>query len=205
MSTDLRIKALTFRKVILVTQGTIEKDPDKLIVPTLEAYKDREYLVVVTTGGSRTAALREKYPHDNVVIEDFIPFEEVLPFTDVYVSNGGYGGVMLSLEHGVPLVVAGVHEGKNEINARVGYFRLGINLKTETPSADQIKSAVKRALADTQYKINAARLRDEFRFYHPEQLTEDYVYEAVGGAVHPEPVMANDGWAGAQAGHLREA
>lgn len=31
MSTELRSKALTFRKVILVTQGTIEKDSDMVI------------------------------------------------------------------------------------------------------------------------------------------------------------------------------
>src|SRR5688572_26002804 len=28
-----------FKQVILVTQGTIEKDPEKLLVPVLEAYK----------------------------------------------------------------------------------------------------------------------------------------------------------------------
>ena len=29
----------------------------------------------------------------------------------------GYGGVMLGIENQLPLVVAGLHEGKNEINA----------------------------------------------------------------------------------------
>lgn len=183
---DLRIKTLTFSKVILLTQGTIEKDPRKLIVPTLEAYKGTEYLVIVTTGGSQTAMLRERYPYSNIVIEDFIPFEEVLPFTDVYISNGGYGGVMLSIEHGVPMVVAGIHEGKNEINARVGYFGLGINLNTETPSAAAIYESVKNVLTNHRYKANTTRLRDEFRRYDPERLTMKYVYEAVGDAKVPD-------------------
>lgn len=182
LTDDVRIKALTYRKVILVTQGTIEKDPSKIIIPTLEAYKNTQYLVIATTGGSQTAELRAKYHYNNIVIEDFIPFEEILPFTDVYVSNGGYGGVMLSVSHGVPMVVAGVHEGKNEINARVGYFGLGINLNTEKPGASQIRKSVEKVLINDKYKLNTFRLCQEFGRYDPKNLSEKYVYEAVGFA-----------------------
>jgi UDP:flavonoid glycosyltransferase YjiC (YdhE family) len=169
-----------YKKVILVTQGTIEKDPEKLLVPTIEAFKNTDRLVIATTGGSRTEELRARYPHTNIVIEDFIPFGDVLPFADVYVTNGGYGGVMLSIEHQVPMVVAGVHEGKNEINARVGYFQLGVNLKTETPSPELIRKSVSKVFSERQYRLNAARLGIEFRKYNPKKLCEKYVYEATG-------------------------
>jgi len=178
--TGLQLKARLFEKVVLVTQGTIEKDPAKLIIPTLEAFKDTRYLVIATTGGSQTEQLRSRYRNHNVVIEDFIPFDEVLPFTDVFVTNGGYGGVMLGIGHQVPLVVAGMHEGKNEINARVGYFRLGINLQTESPSPEQVRKAVREVLGTREYKNNATALGKEFSKYNPALLCEKYVYEAVG-------------------------
>ena len=54
-------KLLNYEKVILVTQGTIETDINKLLVPTLEAFKNSKYLVVATTGGNGTKALRAKY------------------------------------------------------------------------------------------------------------------------------------------------
>ncbi len=123
-----------YDKVILVTQGTVEKDPEKIIVPTIEAFRNSNHLVIVTTGGSKTGELRKRYQSDNLIIEDFIPFDDVMPYSDVYVTNGGYGGVMLGVQHLLPLVVGGVHEGKLEINARVGYFKLGIDLKTEKPT-----------------------------------------------------------------------
>ena len=192
VETDLNLKKRQFKKVILVTQGTIEKDPQKLIVPTLEAFKDTENLVIATTGGSGTEELRSRYPYDNIVVEDFIPFGDVLPFTDVYVTNGGYGGVMLSIEHQVPMVVAGIHEGKNEINARVGYFRLGINLHTETPSPELLRKSVNEVLMGSEYKTNTARLGNEFRKYNPERLCEKYVYEATGYRIaerHKELVL----------------
>jgi MGT family glycosyltransferase len=174
-------KLSNYKKVILVTQGTVERDAEKLLVPTLEAFKDTHYLVVVTTGGSQTQQLRERYPHDNIVIEDFIDFRAIMPLADVYVTNGGYGGVMLSLENKLPLVVAGVHEGKNEINARVGYFKLGINLKTETPTPGQVRQAVERVLTDDTYKRNVHRLSQEFERFNPNQLCEQYIMEVLEG------------------------
>lgn len=167
----------TYEKVIVVTQGTVEKDVEKLLVPTLEAYKNSDVLVVMTTGGSGTEELRKRYPEENFIIEDFIPFSDVMPYADVYVTNGGYGGVMLGIENHLPLVVGGVHEGKNEICARVGYFKLGINLKTETPTPSQIKQAVEELFTTPSYKENVCRLDQEFDQYNSKELTALYVEE----------------------------
>ena len=169
-----------FEKVVLVTQGTVEKDINKLLVPTLEAFKNSKYLVIATTGGSQTKQLKELYPDENFIIEDFIPFEEVMPYADVYVSNGGYGGVLLAIQHELPMVVAGMHEGKNEICARIGYFKLGINLKTEKPLEEQLRRGVKQIIADPLYVENIKKLAGEFRQYHPNELGEKYVAEVLG-------------------------
>jgi len=166
-----------FEKVILVTQGTVEKDVTKIIEPTLEAFKNTNYLVIATTGGSKTAELKAKYPQENFIIEDFIPFDDVMPYTNVYITNGGYGGVMLGIENGLPLVVAGVHEGKNEINARVGYFNLGVNLKTERPQPSQILNAVEEVMCNGVYRQNVNELAEEFNRYNPLDITASYVAE----------------------------
>jgi MGT family glycosyltransferase len=159
-----------YDKVILVTQGTVEKDIDKLLIPTLEAFKNSDCLVIVTTGGSQTEELRKKYSSANIIIEDFIPFDDVMPYADVYVTNGGYGGVLLSIQNQLPMVVAGVHEGKNEINARVGYFKLGINLKTEKPSVLQLRKSVEEILSSDVYSQNVKRLSEEFKKYDPNEI-----------------------------------
>jgi len=166
---------LPTHKSFLVTQGTVEKDVSKIIEPTLEAFKGTDYLVVATTGGSKTNELKQKYPQENFIIEDFIPFDDVMPYADVYITNGGYGGVMMGIENELPLVVAGVHEGKNEINARVGYFNLGINLKTERPTPLQLKKAVGEIFRNGVYKQNVSELAEEFNRYLPHQLAAGYV------------------------------
>lgn len=168
-------KLRQYDKVVLVTQGTVEKDIDKLLIPTLEAFKNSDCLVIVTTGGSETEELRSKYAYPNIIIEDFIPFDDVMPYADVYVTNGGYGGVLLSIQNQLPMVVAGVHEGKNEINARVGYFKLGINLKTEKPSVLQLRKSVEDVLENDFYSKNVKRLSQEFKKYNPNEICVDQV------------------------------
>lgn len=168
-----------YSKVVLVTQGTVEKDVNKIIVPTLEAFKDTDVLVLATTGGSGTEELLQKYPQENIIIRDFIPFADVMPYCDVYITNGGYGGVMLGIENRLPMIVAGVHEGKNEICARVGYFDLGINLKTEKPTVKQVKKAVEQVIEHDKYKQAVIKLGEEFNQYDPYALSVKYIAEMI--------------------------
>ncbi len=164
-----------YNKVVLVTQGTIEKDTRKILEPTLTAFRDTDVLVVAATGGSGTGELRAKYAAENVIIEDFIPFDQIMPYAGVFVTNGGYGGTLLSIKHRLPLVAAGVHEGKNEVCARIGYFRIGVDLGTETPTPEAIRGGVEAVLADAAYRENITRLADEFATYQAEEQCAGYI------------------------------
>ncbi len=127
-------------------------------------------------GNSKTEELRMKYSYENVIIEDFVDFSYILPHTDVFVTNGGYGSTLLSLMNNVPIVVAGIHEGKNEICARIGYFQTGINLKTDRPKAGHIKKSVEEILHTLQYVQNIAALQQEFKEYNPLAICENHAY-----------------------------
>lgn len=164
-----------YTKIVLATQGTAEKDTQKLLEPTLKAFKDTDTLVIVTTGGTGTAELREKYAAENVIIEDYIPFTDVMPYATVYVTNGGYGGTLLGIKHKLPIVAAGVHEGKNEVCARIGYFDYGINLATETPEPQAIKDAVEKIISDKRYKQNISDLCDELDEYDSNILCANHI------------------------------
>ena len=140
-----------YKRVILISQGTVDnKDPGKLIVPALEALKDTDALLIATTGYSQTEELRKSYPQDNIIIEDFVDFDYILDHTDLFICNGGYGSTLLSLSHGVPLLAAGVREGKNDVNAHVDYFGVGIDLHTESPKLGDIRRAAERILSRSE-------------------------------------------------------
>lgn len=180
-------KLVQYKKIVLVTQGTVERDETKLLVPALQALRNTEYLVVVTTGGSKTEELRRAYGAPNVIIEDYIPFSDIMPYANVYVTNGGMGGVQLSIENSLPMVTAGVHEGKNEICARVGYFGLGINLKTERPKPAQLRKAIDEVTSNMQYRKNVITLSEEFSRYHPFELSEQYIQQLLPKFLDKKP------------------
>ncbi|MFL6711171.1 MAG: glycosyltransferase [Massilia sp.] len=136
--------------------------------------------MIVGTGNNGTQALREHYPEDNLIIEDFLPFDEVLPHADVCLTNGGYGGVIQSLKNRVPIVAVGIFEGKNEICSRVGYFGYGIDLQSETPCAAAIRQAVQDVLGKPQYGSRAAALAAEFAAVNAEEHNAMLIGQLLG-------------------------
>ncbi len=148
-----------FSSVVVVSQGTVDnRDPDKLFIPALTALAGTEHLVIACTGGRHTDALRAQFPHDNVLVEGWVDFGTLLPRADLFICNGGYGSIMHALMAEVPILSAGKLEGKNDINARLAYRGLGLDLKTERPSPNQITAAVKRVLGDASFKQNATHV-----------------------------------------------
>jgi MGT family glycosyltransferase len=147
------------RCVVLVTQGTLDVDPRKLIGPALRALAHEPVLTVVTTGGAPERALAEALGRPlpaNARVAPFLPYDDLLPRVRAVVSNGGFGGVQQALRHGVPLVVAGDTEDKPEVAARVRRVGAGIDLRTGTPSPRQVRRAVRAVLGDPSYVARAA-------------------------------------------------
>jgi len=166
-----------YKKAVLITQSITEKDFSKLIIPALQAFRNTDILTIVTTGGRNTERLRNRYACDNVIIEDHIPFDDVMPYMDAFITDGCYGDILQSLQHQLPVIAAGVNEGRNEICARIGYLKYGLDLHTETPTADLLRRAYEHILRNDIYKRNIIRLNEEFRQYDPIPLSAGYVAE----------------------------
>jgi MGT family glycosyltransferase len=150
------------RPVVHVTQGTIDNaDTSRLIEPTIEALRDEDVTLVVSTGGRPASQLRVALPY-NTFVTEYLPHDVLLPHVDVMVTNGGYGAVQRALMAGVPLVVAGNTEDKPEVAARVEYFGAGVNLRTGTPTAGEVRHAVCRVLQDDGYRTAAANLQSAY-------------------------------------------
>ncbi|HEX6605879.1 MAG TPA: nucleotide disphospho-sugar-binding domain-containing protein [Chloroflexia bacterium] len=147
------------RPVIHVTQGTSATDSDQLIVPALQALAGEEVLVVATTGGKPVETVKLDPLPANVRLERFIPYHYLMPHVTAMVTNGGYGGVQTALAHGVPLVVAGSTEDKPEIANRVAWSGTGLNLKTKTPTSDQVRAAVRQVLAEPRFRRQAQQMQ----------------------------------------------
>jgi UDP:flavonoid glycosyltransferase YjiC (YdhE family) len=145
------------RPVIHVTQGTIaNKDFGQLVAPTLEALADDDVLVVVTTGGRPLDTL-PPLPA-NARAAEYLAYDELLPRTDVFVTNGGYGGVQYALRYGVPIVATGGKEDKPEVGARVVWSGVGRRIREERPSPRALRRAIHGVLHDPRYRESSRRI-----------------------------------------------
>ncbi|GAB3121956.1 glycosyltransferase [Glaciibacter psychrotolerans] len=146
------------RPVIHVTQGTVaNKNYDELIAPAMLGLCAEDALVVVSTGGRAVSTLPHPLPA-NVRAAEYLPYDKLLPLTDVLVTNGGYGGVHYAMEHGVPLVVAGTTEDKVEVTARVAWSGVGVNLRTNKPTPGAIGDAVRRVRGTPSFRVASASI-----------------------------------------------
>ena len=148
------------KKVIVVTQGTVEINPEDLILPTIQAFApsttttnatlDPARLLVVAILGWKDSRLPAALasPPANVRVADYLTYDAALAHADVWVSNGGFGAVCHALAHGVPQVVAGEGMDKGENAARVARSGCGVDLRTGRPTADAIARAVAEVLAE---------------------------------------------------------
>ncbi|MDQ0392142.1 glycosyltransferase [Labrys monachus] len=151
------------RKVVLVTQGTVANhDFGLLTVPTLAALANEpDVLVVATAGGRAIDAIPGPIP-DNARLASYLPFEWLLPKVDLLVTNGGYGSVNQAMSLGVPLVTAGLTEDKADVNARVAWSGVGIDLATNEPTPQALRQAVRTVLDTPNYRARSRQMAGEF-------------------------------------------
>ncbi|KAK7911689.1 hypothetical protein PG985_014170 [Apiospora marii] len=150
--------------VIPVAQGTVAVGYGELIMPTIRAFAGRDDVIVIAVLGVRGASLPADFEiPSSARVVDYLPYDVALEHADLFVSNGGYGSMCHGVINAVPMVVAGITEDKVEVTARAEYAGIAVNLKTQTPSSEQIAAAVDRVLANPNYKEKAVRLMKENR------------------------------------------
>ncbi|ORY19146.1 hypothetical protein BCR34DRAFT_472350 [Clohesyomyces aquaticus] len=154
------------KKIVAVSQGTIETDPKMLILPTLEALKDRDDMLVIA---SFVISEPEDVPNlvvpKNARVAKFVPYNLLLPLTDVLISNGGYGAVQHCMRVGTPMVVSGEGQDKANTNAIVQWSGVGLNLGGRKPGVNKLREGIKAVLETDKYKKKAMAMSREYNKY----------------------------------------
>jgi len=161
--------------VILINQGTIAKNYNDLIIPAIEALKDEKMIVLAVPVKDGEI---EDLP-ENTHTEPYIPFGNLLPYVDIMITNGGFGGTQNALAHGIPVIIAGATEDKMEVAARVENSGSGINLRKQKPSPATIKKAVKKVMSDGSYRQKAKEIQADFAKYDAPTLAANLVEELI--------------------------
>lgn len=152
----------TSKRVVVVAQGTVETDPNDLIIPTIEALRERDDVLVVAIMGRKGASLPPDFDLPrHALVTDYLHYDAVLPHASVWVHNGGYGAITHGIAHGVPMVVAGEGQDKPENVKRVRYSGIGVGLGTPRPGVQNLRVSLEAVLGEPTFKTRVEVLRQE--------------------------------------------
>ena len=165
----------TDNTVVYVTQDAIATDPNNLILPTLNALKDQDILVVAATDNNSVDSLAAAKLPANARIEQSLPPSQLLPHVDIVITNGEYRTVQTALSYGIPIIAAGQSEDKPEVCARIAWSGVGLSLNTKTPKPKQIRQAVEEIITNDQYRLRAQQIQAEIKQYQSAELAANYL------------------------------
>ncbi|GJC91227.1 UDP-glucuronosyl UDP-glucosyltransferase [Colletotrichum higginsianum] len=171
------------KKIVGVTQGTIALDYTNLVIPAIQGLAHRDDIIVVAILGVKGAAL----PQDvavpaNARVVDFISYDALLKFADVWVMNAGYGGFMHGIINGVPMVLGGDTEDKPEVAMRGQWAGVAHNLKTGNPTPQQVAEGVEEVLANDKYKKRVLEIKKESEELKALDVIEKHIWEHADAA-----------------------
>lgn len=77
------------------------------------------------------------------------------------------------------MIAAGQSEDKPEISSRIEWIKAGVNLKTNKPKPNQIKSAVDQILGSVLYQQKAQSMKMETMQYNATKLSVELLEKLV--------------------------
>ncbi|KAF5020197.1 hypothetical protein F66182_7762 [Fusarium sp. NRRL 66182] len=170
------------KDIVFVCQGTVRMDYKDIVVPAIDALKDRPNTLVIVVLGQRGAALDSNIAiPENTRVVDYLTYDDILPLASVFIGNGGYGGVRASLSHGTPLVVAGDSEDKVEMCAIAEWAGVAVNLRTGSPTSEALRVGVDKVLSDPKFRESARRIQADMDASDPVGAITQNINEVLAG------------------------
>ena len=160
--------------VVHVTEGTVHVDAPVVLNAAARGLANLNMQVVMATGSHRRPEdLGLQHLAPNVRVESWIPYDYLLPRTDLVVTTAGAGTVLAALAMGIPLVVIPTEWDKPEVARRVADAGAALFLKPSQCTPQRLRAAVETVLGDVSFRRNAERLRASFaRYGGPKQVAE---------------------------------
>lgn len=101
-------------------------------------------------------------PSDHVLVREFVPQLDLLPFLDAVVCHAGHNTVCETLAYGLPLVVAPIRDDQPVIASQVTNAGAGIRVHFGRVGPNELRDAVTTLLDDASYRAAAQRVQSSF-------------------------------------------
>ncbi|HEV7453372.1 MAG TPA: nucleotide disphospho-sugar-binding domain-containing protein [Pseudonocardiaceae bacterium] len=148
------------RQHVLVSLGTVNHEAGQRFFATavqaVAALADRLQVIVVAPPDLVGT------PPDHVLVREFVPQLDLLPYLHAVVSHAGHNTVCEALAYGVPLVVAPIRDDQPVIAGQVVDAGAGIRVHFGRVGSTELRNAITTLLDDPAYLAAARRVQTSF-------------------------------------------
>lgn len=161
---------------VYVTLGTVAGTMDDMKSTygvVMEALRGTPVRALLTIGKDLPMEALGEVP-GNVHVERFVPQDDVIPHAAAVVCHGGSGTTLGTLAAGVPVVVVPMFADQPDNAERVEAAGAGLAMPPRAATADGIRRALVRVLAESSFRDVARKIAAEMAALPP---TDDAVAE----------------------------
>lgn len=153
------VTATSSAPLVYVTFGTVFNKDMSLVATVVEALRDLPVRVVVTLGPAGPAAIGRQPA--NVHVARYIPQTSLLSYCALVVSHAGSGTFLATLAKGLPQLCLPQAADQFLNTAACERSGTGLTLAPAAQTADAIRVAAQRLLAEDQFRAAAQRVSAE--------------------------------------------
>ena len=150
---------ITDRPRVYISMGTVHNNMPALYRTCIDALADKYELILSVGTQVDPAALGEIPPH--VTAAQHVDQMAVLADCDAFLTHCGMNSVSEALYCGVPLVLFPQTAEQKGVANRTAELGAGVLLPADT--ADAVRAAIDKVIANDSYRIAAAQIRESFR------------------------------------------
>jgi MGT family glycosyltransferase len=144
--------------IIYISLGTLFNKKRSFFKKCIKAFANKEYVVIITTGNSKTRRQLGKLP-DNVFAYDYVPQHIILDKAALFISGCGMNSVNEAMQHGVPILAAPVVWDQVVDANRIEELCLGKKIDVDFTSSKKIFETAKEILSSVEIKQGTLKMK----------------------------------------------
>ncbi|MEH7118127.1 macrolide family glycosyltransferase [Neobacillus vireti] len=161
---------------IYISLGTVFNQAINFYKLCIKAFGNTDFSVVMSIGKVVQISDLGEIPK-NFFVKNYVPQQEVLKDSKLFITHGGMNSVHEGLYYGVPLIVIPQSADQPVIAGQVANIGAGVQLDMQSLTANQLRKAADRVLSEPSFHLAAAKMKESFQKSGGYQQAVDEIFE----------------------------